>query len=186
MDAIRREIGHAARRLLRSPAFTLATVLTLALAIGANASIFAVVHRVLLNPLSYGDPDRLIALDYGIPVRNVASGFNSMSWQLYFYLADHARTLDGVAAYFTSQVTITGNGAPERLQASSATSSLAGVLRVAPALGRWFTEPEGVPGSEPVAVLSHGLWVRRFAGDAPTPGEGIPNPRGAPTTRGGL
>ena len=57
---------HAARRLVRSPAFTLATVLTLALAIGANASIFAVVHRVLFNPLPYGDSDRLIALDYGI------------------------------------------------------------------------------------------------------------------------
>ena len=140
MDEIGRELRQAARRLARSPTFTLASVLTLALAIGANASIFAVVQRVLLNPLPYGDSGRLIALDYGIPVRNIPSGFNSMSWQLYHHLADHARTLDGVAVYSTGAVTLTGDGNPERIQVSRATPSLAPVLRVAPALGRWFTE----------------------------------------------
>src|SRR2546426_6980371 len=91
MDAVGREIRHAARRLLRSPAFALAAVLTLALAIGANASIFAVVHRVLLNPLPYRGSDRLIALDYAVPSQNV-SGVTSMSWQLYHQLSDHAQT----------------------------------------------------------------------------------------------
>jgi putative ABC transport system permease protein len=179
MDGMSGEIRHAARRLRRSPAFTLASVLTLALAIGANASIFSVVHRVLLNPLPYGDSGRLIALDYGIPIRNVPSGFNSMSWQLYHYLADHARTLDGVAVYNTGAVTLTGRGNPERIQLSRATPSLAPVMRVPPALGRWFTEEEGVPGAGPVAVLSHGLWVRRYGGDArilgtPVTVDGVP------------
>jgi predicted permease len=180
MDEIRRELRQAARRLVRSPVFTLASVLTLALAIGANASMFAVVQRVLLNPLPYGESGRLIALDYGIPSRNVPSGFNSMSWQLYHHLADHARTLDGVAVYNTGAVTLTGRGNPERIQVSRATPSLAPVMRVPPALGRWFTEQEGVPGAAPVAVLSHGLWVRRYGGDPGILGQSV-TVEGVPT-----
>jgi hypothetical protein len=156
MDVMAREIRHAARRLVRSPAFTLAAVLTLALAIGANASIFAVVQRVVLNPLPFGDSNRLIALDYGVPGRNLPSGISSMTWQLYYQFVDHARTLDGVAVYDTGEVTLTGAGNPERVRVSHGTPSLLSVLHVQPALGRWFTEKEGVPGSQ-VAVLSHGL-----------------------------
>src|SRR5262249_25547644 len=147
MDATFRELRHAARRLLRAPAFTLAAVLTLALAIGANAAIFTVVYRVLLNPLPYGEPDRFIALDYGIPARNIASGFNSMSWQLYYQLADHAQTLQSVAVYNTTQITLTSGANPERIQVARTTPSLLAVLRVAPARGRWFAEQEGVPGA---------------------------------------
>ena len=88
MDAVGREIRHATRRLVRSPAFTLATVLTLRLAIGANIAIFTVVYRVVVNPLPYPDSDRLIALDYGFPARNINAGINYMSWQLYYQLAD--------------------------------------------------------------------------------------------------
>ena len=98
MDGIGREIRHAARRLVKSPTFTLAAVLTLALAIGANASIFTVVQRVVLNPLPYPDSNRLIALDYGIPAKNMASGMNSMTWQLHFQFVDHAQSLAAVGS----------------------------------------------------------------------------------------
>jgi hypothetical protein len=163
MDTVGREIRHAGRRLVRSPVFTLAAVLTLALAIGANAAIFTVVYRVVLNPLPYPDSDRLIALDYGLPTRNINSGVKYMSSQFYYQLADRARTLDKVAVYNISGVTLTGTeGNPERIQISRATPSLASVLRVQPALGRWFTDEEGVPGSPPPVVLSYGLWVRRY------------------------
>jgi putative ABC transport system permease protein len=172
MDVMAREIRHAGRRLARSPAFTLAAVLTLALAIGANASIFAVVQRVVLNPLPFGDSNRLIALDYGVPGRNLPSGINFMTWQLYYQFVDHARTLDGVAVYDTSEVTLTGAGNPERVRVSHGTPSLLSVLRVQPALGRWFTEKEGVPGSQ-VAVLSHGLWVRRYGRDPGILGQSV-------------
>jgi putative ABC transport system permease protein len=181
MDVIAREIRHAARRLVRSPAFTLAAVLTLALAIGANASIFAVVERVVLNPLPYPDSDRLIALDYGIPARNLPSGLPVMSWQLYYQFADQARTLDSVAVYNTAQVTLTGGGDPERIQAARATPSLPTVLRVPPALGRWFTDQESVPGAAPVVVLSHGLWVRRFGREPSVLGRSV-TIEGVPTT----
>jgi hypothetical protein len=110
IDRLRRELRQAARRLVRAPAFTLATVLTLALAIAANVSIFAVVQRVVLNPLGYPDPDRLIAIDLGWPSRNIPSGLNSIPSRLFFQYADHARTLDGVAVYRTEDLTLTGSG----------------------------------------------------------------------------
>lgn len=165
MTAIAQELRHAARRLARTPIFTVAAATTLALAIAANAAIFTLVYRVVLNPLPYADSQRLIGLDYGIPGRNVPSGVQVMTWQLYHQLADNTRTLDGVAAYFGSGGTLTGSGTPERVAITRATPSLASVLRVAPATGRWFTESEGVPGAPAVAVLTHGLWVRRFGAD---------------------
>jgi putative ABC transport system permease protein len=102
-----------------------------------------------VNPLPYPASDRLIALDYGIPAQNMASGMNSMAWQLYFHLADHARTLQHVAVYDSDAGTLTGGGIPERLQIARATPSLASVLGVQPAIGRWFVEQEGVTGAAP-------------------------------------
>ena len=165
MDTLTQELGHAARRLMRTPVFTAAAATTLALAIAANAAIFTLVHRVVLNPLPYADSERLVFLDYGIPGRNVPSGVSSMTWQLYHQLADNARTLDSIAAYSGSGATLTGSGTPERIAVLRATPSLLTVLRVSPALGRWFTQPEGTPGAPAVAVLSHGFWVRRFGAD---------------------
>jgi putative ABC transport system permease protein len=179
MDAIGREVRHAARRLMRSPAFTLAALFTLALAIGANASIFAVVQRVILHPLPYPESHQLIALDYGMPGR--PAGLNAMTWQLYHQLAERARTLDGIAVYNSAQVTIMGSSDPERIQISRATPSLAKVLRVTPSLGRWFTDQEGQPGASPVAVLSHGLWVRRYGSDQNILGRSV-TVDGVPTT----
>ena len=82
MDVTTQEIWQAARRLVRTPLFTLTAALTLALSIAANASIFTVVNRVVVNPLPYPQSDRLIALDYGLPARNIASGMNSPIWVL--------------------------------------------------------------------------------------------------------
>jgi predicted permease len=180
MDAIAQEIRHAARRLVRTPLFTATAALTLALAVGANATIFTVVHRVVLNPLPYPDSERLIALDYGIPLRNVPSGMTAMAWQLYYQLDDHARTLEDVAVYAFGSTTLTGRGDPERIVFTRATPSLASVLRVSPTLGRWFTDSEGSTGAASVAVLSHGLWQRRFGSDRSIVGRSI-SLDGAPT-----
>jgi predicted permease len=165
MDTIAQELRHAARRLTRTPVFTAAAATTLALAIAANAAIFTLVYRVVLNPLPYAESDRLLFLDYGIPGRNVPSGVNVMTWQLYHQLADNARTLDSIAVYTRGSGTLTGSGTPERLVITRGTPSLLSVLGATPALGRWFTESEGIPGAPAVAVLTHGLWERRFGAD---------------------
>ena len=164
LERLARELRHAARRLVRSPAFTLATVLTLALAIGANVAIFAVVHSVVLNPLPYGDSGRLVALDHGFPSRHIRSGIGA-PWQVYYQYLDRAHSLEGLATYRADERTLTDQTAPERVRVSRTTPSLARVLRVSPEQGRWFKDDEGVPGASPVAVLSHGLWARRYGQD---------------------
>jgi putative ABC transport system permease protein len=159
-----RDVVFAARRLVRSPAFTLASVLTLALALAANASIFAVVQRVVRNPLPYPESDRLIELDHGAQRLNLPSGLG-MTRGLYYQYLTRSRTLDGVAVYAVDDLTLTGNGDPERIRVARATTTLAPVMRVWPALGRWFRDDEGLPGAARVAVLSHGLWTRRYGRD---------------------
>jgi len=173
MDTMWQEILHAARRLVRTPMFTTTAVVTLALAIGANVAIFTVVYRVVMNPLPVPDSSRLIALDYGLPRQNIPSGITSMSWQLYHYLSENARSLAGVAAYTGGPATLTGSATPERIVVTRATPTLSSVLRVSPALGRWFTDAEGTPGAPAVAVLSHGLWVRRFGADPDVVGRAL-------------
>jgi predicted permease len=173
LENIARDVRHASRTLRRSPAFAAAAVLTLALAIGANVSIFTIVYRVLLKPLPFGEPDRLISLDYGLPSRNISSGVAFMTTQLYYQLADRAQTLESVAAYTPGEVTLAGRGNAERITSAQATPSLATTLRVQPEKGRWFAEHEGVTGAAPVAVLSHGLWARRYGLDPSIVGRSI-------------
>jgi putative ABC transport system permease protein len=161
LDAVARELRHAGRRLVATPVFSLATILTMGLAIGANVAIFAVVYRVLLNPLPYGDSGRLVVVEFGMPTRNVRSGVN-MTGQLYFQYLDRARTLDGLTFYRIEERTLVGQGTPERVRVSRTTPSLLPVLRVNTEIGRWFTDDEAAPGASPVAVLSHGVWVRKY------------------------
>jgi predicted permease len=161
MDGMGMEIRQAARRLLRAPAFTIATVLTLALAIGANASIFAVVQHVVINPLPYPDSDRLIELDHGAAKLKVTTGMG-LTNGLYFQYAERARSLESVAIYQSGDVTVTRDGGPERIRGTKTTTSLGKVMRLAPAVGRWFSDAEGKPGAPAVGLISHGLWSRRY------------------------
>jgi len=172
LEPIVRELRHAARRLVRTPGFTFAAVVTLALAIGANAAIFTVVYRVVLNPLPYRDSARLIDVDHAAPRINVPAGMG-MKRGLYHYYADRARTLESLAVYQTVNATLTGPEGPQRLRSTRTTTSLASVLGVVPAVGRWFTEEEGAPGAPPVGVISHRLWTRRFDGDPDIVGRAV-------------
>jgi predicted permease len=172
LEPIVRELRHATRRLVRTPGFTLAAVATLALAIGANAAIFTIVYRVVLNPLPYHDSGRLIDLDHGAPRINVPSGMG-IKRGLYHYYADRLWTLESLAIFNAGNATLTGAEGPERLRISRTTTSLASVLGVAPVVGRWFTEGEGTPGAPPVGIISHGLWTRRYDEDPDIVGRAV-------------
>src|SRR5687768_11127862 len=163
MTGMVNEIRQAVRRLVRTPVFTLAAGLTLALAIGANAAIFALVQRVVLNPLPYPESQQLIRVEHGIPRINVPAGIGMTSGLYYQY--QRAGALEGLAISRAGEATLVGRGEPLRIQVTRTTPTLASVLRVPPVLGRWFTDQEGGPGAPLVAILSHGLWVRRFGGD---------------------
>jgi putative ABC transport system permease protein len=173
MDAIVLDFRQAARRLARNPVFTLAAVFTLALAIGANSSIFAVVQRVVLNPLPYPDSDRIVTIGHRVPRMTNTPRFDAMPPGMYFHYSDRARMLESVAAYWPIDLTVTGQGEPERIRVTNVTPSLESVLRVTPADGRWFNAEEGEPGAPRVVVLSHGFWLRRFGGDRTVIGRSV-------------
>src|SRR5262249_14517725 len=125
-----------------------------------------------INPLPYPDSDRLVQLDHGAQRLNVPNGFG-LTPGLYYQYAERAHTLERIAIYQTDGATLTGDGEPARIRIARVTSSLEAVTRVPPALGRWFSDDDGIPGAAPVAVLSYGLWTRRYNSDGAVLGRSV-------------
>ena len=163
MKTIAVEMRHLARRLLRSPGFTGLSVLTLALGIGANASIFTVVNSVLLRPLPFPDQDRLYTIQHTAPGMNMAEVPNSEA--TYFIYRDENRVFDAFGVFRDGAENVTGGEEPERVTSVTATHEVFDVFGVVPTMGRLTTEEDDTPGAPPVAILSYGLWQRRFGGD---------------------
>jgi putative ABC transport system permease protein len=156
------DIRHAWRGLRRTPVITATAIATLALGVGATTVVFSVVYAVLLRPLPYPEPDRLIELSE----QNLATGaFFRVSALNYLAWAERSRALEAVAAFNGTAATMTDAGEPERLAGSSVTASLFDVLRVSPIVGRTLQAEDEQPGSARVAVLSESLWRSRFGGD---------------------
>jgi len=157
------DVRFALRSLRRHPALTAAVVTAIALAIGANTAIFAVVNGVLLRPLPHPDSGRLVRLFQVEPPPSEARV--PLSPPNYFDWRERSALLSAVAGYWSPQVTFTGTGEPERVLGAVASHELFGLLRTAPALGRVYGREEDRPGGEAVVVLAHGFWQRRFGGD---------------------
>ena len=154
---------YAIRRLWHQPGFTLIVVLTLALGIGANTAIFSLVNAVLLRPLPYDQPERLVTLDHFYPsLNNLEAGFAVPSYR---DIRERTRIFETFAVMTGWNANLTGNGEPEKLNGAVATAEFFRVFGVAPAVGRTFASKEDQAGREHVVVLSHGLWTRRFGGD---------------------
>jgi putative ABC transport system permease protein len=170
LETLTRDLAYAARMLRRNPGFTTTVVLTLGLGIGATTAIFTVVNAVLLRPLPYPEPDRLvyIAMSFGDP------GDHAFSYtQDYAAWKSHSRTLSQIAGYMSFQANFTGGGEAERVTGGYATMSLFPLLGVQPAIGRTFLPEEDRPGGPPVAILSRGFWKRRFGGDPAVIGKAL-------------
>ena len=163
MDHLLRDLKHTGRRLVRTPVFTLATVITLALGIGANTAIFSVIHSVLLKPLPYPEPDRLLGVWQTAPGVNIKDLNASIAD--YFTYREESKTFADVAIWDGRSVTVTEFADPERVDGIAVTFRLFPMLGVHPALGREFTEKDNEDGSPDVVLLSHGYWQRRFGGD---------------------
>jgi predicted permease len=163
MDSIAQDLRFAARLLRRSPGFTAIAILALALGIGANAAVFSVVDAVLLAPLPYAQPDRLVAMFSTFPDQ----GFDHfwISPPEYLEYRDQARSFAELGAYVADSVNVAGSAAPLRVPAADVTASLLSTLGVRPALGRWFSAAEDRPHAEPVVVIGDGLWRRAFGAD---------------------
>ena len=160
-----RELGHAARRLRRSPGFSAASVLTLALAIGATTAIYSFVKGVVLDPLPYPDSERIVRLDHAAPGIGAERGLH-MTRGLFHFYRETARTLEEVAIYQSEDRSLTGDGgAPVSVRSLEASWTVFRVLAVEAERGRVFVEADGREGSGRVAVLSDGFWRRRYGAD---------------------
>jgi len=171
MDALLQDIRYAIRLCLRTPGFTAVAVLALALGIGANSAIFTIVNAVLLEPLPFRDPSRLVVLwetNARRPGRpNVLGPANFARWQ------DRATAFEQMAPFYDYRVNLTGGGEPEELIAQDVTPDFFPTLGVTPLVGRTFAPDEGPEGRDALAILGYGLWQRRFAGDPAVVGRTI-------------
>ena len=165
------DLRYAARLQRKNPGFTIVAVIALALGIGANTAIFSVVNTVLLRPLPYKDPERLVmvwedASRHGYPRDTPAAG-NYVDWR------DQNQVFEGMAAIADTSFNLTGSGEPERLEGRRVSVNLFPLLGVEPQIGRVFTAAEDQPGAQRVVLLSYGLWQRRFGGDPNIAGQSL-------------
>jgi len=162
MERLLQDLRFAVRLLVRDRAFTATTLLTLAVCIGANAAIFAVVHSVLLRPLPVPESDRLVLLYNSYPGAGVVHASSGVPD--YYDRLRETDVFEELALYTQRGITVGGEGNAERLTGMAGTPSLFRMLRTTPVRGRIFTPEEGEPGGERKVILSHALWLRLFAG----------------------
>ena len=170
LESLGQDVGAAVRMIRRSPGLATVVVLTLGLGIGATTAIFSVVDGVVLSPLPWENPERLVLVREETP-RGMPF---SVSEPNYLDFRAGSESLAELAAYRDAAVSLTSEGKPERLTGLATTHTLFGVLGARPLLGRTFSEAEDSPGGDArVVVLSHGLWQRRFGGDPSLVGRSI-------------
>ena len=168
MDRLSRDVRHAFARLIRDRGFTAITIVTLALGIGANTAVFSLVKAALLSPLPYGDAERLTVI-WG-PDRGETT---HLSLQEVFNYGRETQSFAAVAGYQEYDASFTGGQEPELVRAGSATPNLFDVTGTPAMLGRTFNAADTAGGSSDVIVIGHGLWQRRFGGDANIVGQTV-------------
>ena len=163
------DLRHAVRVLVNSPGFAGVILLTLALGIGANTAIFSVVNAVLLRPLPFSAPERLVMVweRKDADLHNVVAPANFLAWK------DETDVFERLAAFVTSRASVTGVGDPEEVTTQFVTEDFFPALGTPPLLGRSLTAKDCTPDSPNVLVLSHGYWQRRFGGDPAIVGKSI-------------
>jgi MacB-like periplasmic core domain len=163
MHWITQDLRYGMRQLRKSPGFALVAVLTLALGIGANTAVFSVIDTVLLRPLPYHEPDRLMLIS---ETESVAPNDElGVAAQEYLDYRDQNRSFSGVAAFESDGFNLTGEGEPLRIHAARMSASAFPTLGVWPLMGRAFTGEEDRSGSDNVVELSYSLWQHQYHGD---------------------
>jgi putative ABC transport system permease protein len=169
MRTLGQSFRYAFRKLKNNPGFALVSVLTLALGIGANSAMFSIVNAVLLRPLPYRDPQKLVMLSEHWPQfpSLTLSYLNYRDWR------DQCHSFEGMGAVRNSLVTMTGFAEAERIPSQNVTANLFGLLGVKPEFGRTFSDAEDNPGAPAVALISHSLWERHFSSSRSVLGQSI-------------
>ena len=164
-------LRHIARRLGRAPLFAAVAILTLGVGIGANAAIFSVINSVLLRPLPFNEPERLVGVWHSAPGLRIP--LMSQSPCTYLTYREEGRAFEDIGLWDGSAVTVTGAGDPERVDALVVTDGILPILRVQPTLGRRFTAQDDAPQAPLRVMLTDGYWRSKFGGDASAVGRTI-------------
>ena len=162
---VARNLRHAARRLRRAPVFTVTSVLTLTIGIGACALMMSLVSTILLKPLPYGQPDRLEMIWGYYPDANLGFREQPTHGVVFSIIRDNTQAFESVAAFRGASFNLGDATNPERLDGVQATGEFFHALGVAPEIGRFFERANETPGSDHVAILSDAVWRRRFGAD---------------------
>lgn len=151
------------RRLIRSPLYTIMAVLTLALGIGGNTAVFSVINGVLLRPLSFENPERLVGVCHTVPGMNIERSLQSPA--LHFTYRERNRSLEDIGMWFETAMTITDLAEPLRVGGIRLTDGTLSLLGIKPFLGRTFTLEDGILGGEETVIVSHGFWQSHLGAD---------------------
>lgn len=171
VEMLTQDLRFAGRALLKAPAFSIATTVTLALGIGATTTVFSIFDGVFLRPLNYPNAERLYVAQEILPqLKTPVAGVNALHFKEW---RTSARSFDDMALLSGFDANLSGSGDPEQVYAARVSPSLFSVLGVTAQMGRTFLSEEAQRGSDRVVVLTHDLWMRRFAGDAATAGQTI-------------
>ncbi len=165
------QFKQVVRRLMRKPAFTIVTVITLAAGIGGNTVVFSVVEGILLKPLAYPHAEELVSIMHSAPGLNIPQLPSAPS--NYFIYREQNQTFQDIALVTQDSVSITGVSEPEQVPALDVTDGLLPILGVVPAAGRFFTQQEDRAGAPDTAVLTYGYWQRKFGGDPGVVGRNV-------------
>src|SRR5689334_3783434 len=163
MSTVVFDLRHSLRTLLKSPSFTVAAVLSLMIGIGATAAVFSIANALLLRPLPYKDPDRLVILWNRSPGLGITQDWFSTAQ--YFDIKNGHSGFEQVAIAIGGNYNLTGKGDPERVGTIKVSSNLLPMLGTPAQLGRLFLDEDDRPGRTPSAVLSYGMWSRRYGSD---------------------
>ncbi|HEX3230391.1 MAG TPA: ABC transporter permease, partial [Pyrinomonadaceae bacterium] len=163
METLFKDLRYGIRSLIKQPAFSLVAIGTLALAIGGNSAMFTVVNAVLLRPLPYPEPDRIVTLEGINPARGITQSNMSVpdfaDWQNQNQVFEH------MAGFVTGGLVLNNGDETERVRGAWVTGDFFTLLRTTPLRGRTLQAEDAQPGKEPLAVLGYGLWQRRFGGN---------------------
>jgi putative ABC transport system permease protein len=163
MDSILRDLKFSIRSLLQRPTLTIIAILTLAVGIGANTAIFSCINALLLKPLPFPDPERIVAVWEKLPSRGVER--NEVAVANYLDWRAQSKTFEHLGIYRWWSTNLTGADVPERVQGFQVTPNFLDIVGVRPIMGRGFSPEEDQPGKEGVAILTYSLWQRRFGSD---------------------
>jgi predicted permease len=169
IESLWQDLRYGVRMLLKNPGLTLIAIITLALGIGANTAIFSVVNGVLLRPLPYDEPERLLF----VAEHGSSGGEMGISYPNFIDWRARNRVFERIGFFNSGGYKLTAGGETENVSAGEISADLFPALRVNAALGRVFTDDDDKPGAAPVVLLSHGLWQRRFGGNPEVVGKGI-------------